>query len=499
LNIKEKYSNLISQVASDNLGNFAALASPTLSKQETVTGLFEMIKIEKNNNFLNVFLISIGVIKFIPRLTYMFFRLIFISAFNKPQTLSKNSIIFKTWLVPRSFINGNIVDDYFRKLILELETNFNVIVSFTSYDIELVKKFKINNTKQNYIQSYGLLSFFDILKLFTEYIFKGHLDIKLRYYLNKVDVTNKIKLSLLLDYLELRSFDAYAEKYKTEILIKTEPKAFIYIYENQSWEKVVCSILNKNNIYTIGYQSSGFSPVFLNFFPTLKDSEIMPTPNIILTVGDNFTKYLNGNGNYKIPLKTFAALRFDYIAKMGKYIVEKPNLKIHKKIIYAFSVHLHQYKPIIDDLKEVFINQDITVHLKIHPLYKVHELEKKIKLPTNFKFITNIDIDLLKDSYDFILFNDNSFGIEALLQGVKSYQYDRNGLFIDDRFMYFDLWKTNLILQDLKSLRDSLNEGNYNKSLPIDDIDTYINLMYKPYTKESLFYFQDLLKLNSAA
>ena len=44
MNFKDKYSNLISQVASDNLGNFAALSSPTLSKQETVTGLFEIIK-----------------------------------------------------------------------------------------------------------------------------------------------------------------------------------------------------------------------------------------------------------------------------------------------------------------------------------------------------------------------------------------------------------------------------------------------------------------------
>ena len=282
-------------------------------------------------------------------------------------------------------------------------------------------------------------------------------------------------------------------------MVKSKPKAFIYIYENQSWEKVVCSILTKNNIYTIGYQSSGFSPIFLNFFPTLKDSEIMPTPRIILTVGKNFTKYLNENGNYKIPLITFAALRFDYIVRMGKYIVEKPNLKIHKKIIYAFSVHLDQYKSIIEDLKEVFKNQEIAVHLKIHPLYKIHELENKIKLPTNFKIITYIDIQSLKDTYDFILFNDNSFGIEALLQGVKSYQYDKNGLFLDDRFLYFDLWKTNYSLNDLIALRNSLIDGSYNKSFPVEKIGTYINLMYKPFTQESIIYFQQLLKLYTAA
>ena len=499
MNYKQKYSNLISDVASDNLGNFAALSSPTLSKQETVTGLFEIIKNDKPRKLLNRRLILIAFIKFFPRLTYMFTRLIFISIFNKPKKLFENSIIFKTWLVPRSFNKSGIVDDYFRKLITELETNYKVIVSFTTYDIDLVKKFKKVNTKSNYIQSYGLLSIFDILKLFTEYIFKAHLNIKLKYYLNEIDVTNDIKFSLLLDYLELRSFDAFAEKYKTELLVKLKPKAFIYIYENQSWEKVVCSILNKNNIHTIGYQSSGFSPIFLNFFPTHKDSEIMPAPRIILTVGENFTKYLKENGSYKIPLETFAALRFDYTAKMGKYIVEKPNLNIHKKILYAFSVHIDQYKSIIEDLKEVFKNQEITVHLKIHPLYKINELQQRIKLPINFKFITDTNTDLLKNTYDVILFNDNSFGIEALLQGVKSYQYDKNGLFLDDRFMYFDLWKINYVLNDLIILRNSLIDGSYNKSFSIEDVTTYINIMYKPFTQESIFYFKQLLKLENAA
>ena len=82
MNFKDKYSNLISQVASDNLGNFAALSSPTLSKQETVTGLFEIIKNAKPRKFLNRRLIFIALINFFPRLIYMFSRLIFISIFN---------------------------------------------------------------------------------------------------------------------------------------------------------------------------------------------------------------------------------------------------------------------------------------------------------------------------------------------------------------------------------------------------------------------------------
>ena len=39
----DEYNELLSKVADDLGGSFAALASPTLSKQETVTNLYDMI------------------------------------------------------------------------------------------------------------------------------------------------------------------------------------------------------------------------------------------------------------------------------------------------------------------------------------------------------------------------------------------------------------------------------------------------------------------------
>ena len=87
-------------------------------------------------------------------------------------------------------------------------------------------------------------------------------------------------------------------------------KKIKYIYENQSWEK----IFNKNlkSKYTIGYQSSGFSLKFLNFFPSNLDSKNDFFPNKILTVGNIFTKFLIEHGNYNIPVETACALRFNY-------------------------------------------------------------------------------------------------------------------------------------------------------------------------------------------
>ena len=488
-----KYSKLISEVALDFSSNFAALASPTLSKQETVTGLSSLIlKNKKGEEELKKRIFK-ALLKFFPRLIFFFYRLSYSSFFFKSK-IPKNSIIFRTWLVPRSFKNGELVDDYFRELINQIEGKYKILVSFTSLDVKILRKFKKLNKKSNFINSYSLLSFFDIIKLLSNFLFKGLVKPKKKYFLDGYDVTNFIKYSLLLDYLEFRSFEAFAENYKTNILIKSNPKAYVYIYENQSWEKVVNSILKENNVLSIGYQSSGFSPVFLNFFPNKIDASRMLMPNVLLTVGNNYTKYLKENGCYNILVQTFAALRFSYPHISGKYIVEKPVSKRHSRILYAFPVQIDQYESLIKDLIELFINTEIQVDLKIHPLYQTHEIDKKITLPINFKIISNVDINNLKHNYDFVLFNDNSFGIEALLKGVKSYQYDPKGLFLDDRYMYFDLWKVNYKFKDIAKLRDLLIENKYEKEFSKDLVSLYINQMYKPFTLDSLDSFELLLK-----
>ena len=68
-------------------------------------------------------------------------------------------------------------------------------------------------------------------------------------------------------------------------------------------------MLRDRGIRLIGYQSSGFSPVFLNFFPTEKDEKQHPAPVIVLTVGYYFQRYLLEHGHYLVPVEPFAALR----------------------------------------------------------------------------------------------------------------------------------------------------------------------------------------------
>lgn len=492
------YNELLSEVAAEFGDRFAATASPTLSKQETVTFLYQTIEQVERTGRQPSFP-WVRMIQFVPRLAWMLVRVIYIAARFRVRTLPEAAIYFRTSLVPRSVAGPAVVDDYFRELPGDLMPAADVVVGFTSVDVSLSRRFEWVPKPANYILAYGLLTLFDVLRLFADYSVTGLLRARKRYVLANRDVTACINRSLLLDYLELRSLEAYAEKYKCRRLIRHRIRAFVYVFENQSWEKVCCQMLRAHGVRLIAYQSSGYSRVFLNFFPTRADAGRHPMPDILLTVGELFGRHLQELGHYRIPVKAFGALRFRYAHDGRAYLISPPLSRIAGRILYAFPVHLHQYGPTIRDLIEVFEGSTVSVDLKFHPLYSEADVKEVPKLPSNFRVINDVDMRGLRESYDCVLFNDNSFGLEAIVNGVKSFQYNRDGDEADDRFLYFDLWRARCSFLDLRALRHQLEARTYDKCFDVDSVAAYVRRLYKPYTSESANEFRELLAASGPA
>jgi hypothetical protein len=491
------YSNVISEVYREFPHSFGALASPTLSKQETVTSLHATIQSGIKNGSLAPSIPWRSILEFGPRLLLMFMRVAYASMRFRIRQLPEEAVVFRTWLVPRSFKGEGLVDDYFRQLPDDLAVHENIVTSFSSTDFGLLKRAGRAQRSSSQIISYGLLSIFDVIALFWDYITTAWVKARQRYVLDSTDITAFINHSLLLDYLLLRSFEAYAEKYKCRRLVQYKIKAFVYVFENQSLEKACCATLRGHDIQIIGYQSSGFSPIFLNFFPTEVDSRQHPMPDTLLTVGDDFRKYLLEHGHFSIPVETYAALRFSYPVSGGRYIVLNPNPEILRRILYAFPVHITQYTDTLNDLISVFQNSGILVELKLHPLYQLSDMKGTSVLPDNFSIVTDVRMETLRERYDCVLFNDNSFGIEALMKGVKSYQFSRDGSFTDDRFMYFNLWKVDYQLDDLHHLKSAILSKSYNKAFDVKAVADYVNRMYHPYSPESADRFCQILNPGS--
>jgi hypothetical protein len=471
------YNELLSSLSVEFCDDFPAIASPTLSKQEAVTRLYEKCL----NPVKNEYLIKNWLL-FPVRLIWHFLNILLLSNIYRVKSIPSNSIYFRGWLVPQSFKTNNIRDEYFRELPNDLrERGCVVIQAFQPLGYHMAWKLLRYKLNDDQIIPIGMLTFSDILKLFYSYLTTGWLQVKNEYVLRGNNITSEINRSLAKDFIDFRSFLAYQEKYISKKIKENGVKKFVYVFENQSWEKVYCNYFSNTNIITIGYQSSGFTDKFLNFFPSQKDLNDQPQPDFIFTVGDAFTKYLTEKGCYRSEICSFAAMRFDHPVIDSHYIVKEFSKDIHMCILYAFPVHKWQYGLIIDLLIDVFGESDIKVHFKFHPLCQSLRGEYKNILPDNFSIIDIIDNSTLSQNYDVVLFNDNSFGIESLMYGVKCFDVDLFDNDLDKRLIYFDDWDVRISKNGLLQLRDNLLNGYFDKSCNVNVIRKYINYMYSPY------------------
>ena len=401
------------------------------------------------------------------------------------RSLPKNSIYIRTWLIPKSIIEGKVKDDYFGKLEADLKINNHTIVAFHPVGYaDILNHYNKSEKPGNFIIPIGLLTFFDIIYLLFKYLIDGRVILKKRYYFKGKDVTNIINESLFNDFWELKSFFAYIELFIAKRVKRFNPKIFIYNIENQAWENSYHLIFQKSKTKFIGIQSSGFSYRILNFFPTKMDKQNNLFPDLLLTAGNIFKRILLEKANYPCQIKTIGALRTNHKSINGKFSIFTPNNNIHNKLLYVFPLWEYQYNIIINDLFDVFAETDIVLHFKFHPLLHNYKYEKM--LPDNFKVMPLLSNKPLGDIYDFILFNDNSFGIEAMMRGVLCYEYDCGEFYPDNRLFNFIYPNHRLTKIDLYNMKDKILSGQLSKQFDEKLISNYINEYYSPYNGHKL-------------
>jgi len=481
------YNLLLSKAGQEDRLNFSSIASPTLNKQETVTFLYLKVNkflTEKEKTPKKSKPALSDYAKFARRLLYVLLNLSRISLNYRVKKLPTNATFLRTWLVPKSIQQNRITDDYFREMVDELNSQ-KLIVGFMPNGFSSLGKLKKISLPENYILTPGLLSIRDIVMLFIDYLVNGHYQLKKRYHFKGEDISILINESLTDDYLLLRSFPAFLEKYISLKVRKYEPKKIVYIYENQAWERALIQSFSKTRTKLIGYQSSGFSLRFLNFFPTGIDKMENFFPSKILTVGQVYTSKLKEFGDYGIPIETFAALRFNYECdEANRYIIKQQSSVVKKRIIYAFPVLIYQYEKIIEDLVEAFGHSEIEVDLKFHPLFLEDNMNNFMDLlPQNFSVVEHVDMTSLSETYDIVIFNDNSFGIESLIQGVPSFEYDLSEGIDDTRLFDFNLYECKLDKDGLVNIKKKIISENL-PQLDQNEVSEYIHKVYTPFESQ---------------
>jgi len=194
----------------------------------------------------------------------------------------------------------------------------------------------------------------------------------------------------------------------------------IYTYENQSWEKILCSAMRKfyPSVYLIGYQHSAFSLMHLNHFFSRYESNIVPLPDKIVTTGRHNRDVFIESGYPAEKVAQGGAVRYVYLlgSKMStkRWNKDKPVILVTPSIESSEAVEL-----IWKTFKAFGHRSEYKVVIKCHPVMPFEKISRhlNIKFPEHFVISDTPVAELLRES-NVLLYMDSTTCVEAIAAGV---------------------------------------------------------------------------------
>ena len=438
-------ARLIETLAAAQPNTLATKASPTLANQETVSLLFQRISERTENKQTGLSKIALLVEFAFRLLGNLVFYLLFAVLCTKNQMTQKN--VVRTWLVSKSIKQHRVADDYFRdEFLLSLESLLLEKPAELYMPLGLGKNisdFCRLREGHQYI-SFDFLNIADILFLFYTYLMNGR--VSKFIYLPDKDLQSfceKVCDSVQVDFFKFRSFQFFVELFVAKKILHKKEN-FFYVFENQAYEQAWLEVADLRKVKTLGFQSSGFSNRFFNFFPSAVMHEIQKHPAVILAASSTYARILN-DGFVDSKITTVGTNRIQWDVETNWNF----DLKIRsKKILVLLPVHFTLYKKVIDQFESQFDGKQVEVWYRPHPLNI-----KKMKR-TYPKLNSRLQDPKKTSRGTFLEFRccfsfDNSLAFDALLSGTITYEITGVTIYDDSRFIEFSTYDSRIPLDRL--------------------------------------------------
>jgi hypothetical protein len=441
------YIELIDMLVALQPKTFAIKASPTLANQETVSFLFQKIsekKIKKNQNILRRIAL---LIEFFLRILTTFFLYLFFTIIFPNKKLGEQNVI-RTWLVPKSINSRCIVDDYFRDEFLD-----TIQSVFLEKPAEIYMPLGLNRNIFDFLRlrgdyQYTVFDFFtvgDVFRLFYTYLSSGRIS-GLNYLPEKKMQTfcGRVYDSTQIDFFKFRSFQFFVELFVAKKILQKKKNLF-YVFENQAYEQAWLDVAERENVRTFGFQSSGFSRRFFNFFPSTTFRSTRKSPSVILTASPRYSCILKeGFGNSKIVTVGTSRVTWN-IETNWDFDLKTQSLKI----LVLLPVHFNLYKEVIEQFESQFYGCGTEVWYRPHPLHIK-------KMRRDFPAIkTRVQDSRKTDRHTFLNFRccfsfDNSLAFDALLSGTITFELSGLTIYDDSRFLGFSIYDCRIPIAKVK-------------------------------------------------
>ena len=333
-------------------------------------------------------------------------------------------VIINTFIEERSFRENGFHDYYMGQLAEYYEGNGKkvAISSQTNLAVALKKKALISGI--NFCLTDLYLKTADWLRVLFKRpsvqvtkdarIFKG-----VDYTLLFVREFNREKSSLSFSF-NLCEYYAYRNYFADNKQIKL----FVYLFENQPWEKMTIMALRAANPHCkcAGYQHSTVPIMLMNYFLGAGEYQYIPLPDYIITNGNYNEKIMAAAGYKSTKILNGGSLRY------AKKTDEKNHIRKRKsgetlKVLVLLTFSLPYSLEIIYGVKNMFYPEsNCRYYVRPHPNLFNGKIEKAIQEIDNMEIIQSGSMDEVLAEMDIVVYSTTTAALEALYKGLSVYK-----------------------------------------------------------------------------
>jgi surface carbohydrate biosynthesis protein (TIGR04326 family) len=272
---------------------------------------------------------------------------------------------------------------------------------------------------------------------------------------------------------------------------------FIYIYENQPWERALCWAVRRHfpDADLVGYQHARVPRLLLNFSLAPGGEPEAPLPDRLVTVGKHTAGVLTTIGHEPGRVKVGGALQAQTLLSAQSQERKSPGAQGPPTVLVASSDGLEEAAELVDMAIRLFDEDEgVRVLVKCHPMMPFPLVSSTIgaHLPSNVKASEEPITELIRRS-SVMVCSASTVAVEALALGLPvihlrtQFDLDLDSLDV--------VPSTRLEATGLKELREKVDWLLDNREEYIAqhraEWDSFVEEMYGPLTEETYRQFID--------
>jgi len=345
---------------------------------------------------------------------------------KRVETQKQPLTLIFTWVDRRSFDKEGVYrETYFGKLPDYLKTK-GKNVAFVSHVLgtapyrEMLDK--MTKSENVFLVPHAFLSISDVVRVFFATL--GNMPKKTIYpRFEELEISDLIHDDLKNSWSSARvGFDLLLHHFVSRLKERhVAIDTVIYLFENQTWEKVLCTAMRRfyPSTYLIAYQHSTVCTMLLNYFFSKREVDIIPFPDKVITNGRHPKRLFIESGYPAGKVVEGGAIRYEYLLEAKASVRREKSGK--PLVLVAPSIESEAVELIWKVLKAFEQRDEYKILIKCHPDMPFEKISEhlNVKLPEHFTVSDRPVAELLRES-DTLLYTCSTTCTEAIAAGVPA-------------------------------------------------------------------------------